>query len=476
MLNRHVTNNMQGHLSTGNPNVFIGEAPESCCVTTAPQNLCCLEKGGIMKPLRKLLILLTLVLFTFPAWADSVDGDIIADGDVTLDGDIASVTCQGERGNCEVMPTLVNCECADGSGSGLGGPGFEMTEAACLEILESSCALPPEICGTEKGICEVHEDGRFSCICADGSTVPDLDGDIDSDWIVPDGDAPVDGDDGPIPVDGDAIPQSLAPVVDGDVAIDGDEEQTTLACTAVLTDNCPNDPPNPADSCSTEALTLCNSIVDFVGDCTSEPSLAFRVILCCGMHAEDAQALEDMWTCIQQEGCDNFQTCFGGGEDGDAIADGDVVSVDGDSGQTTDGDAIMDGDITDGDILVDGDAIADGDTASPDGDDVTTDGDTVSPDGDDATTDGDTASPDGDTASPDGDDVTPDGDTASPDGDDATVDGDDATTDGDDSTTDGDTNEDDDDDGCQHSGNPAGLMLLFSFGLLALQRRRRFTL
>jgi len=261
----------------------------------------------------KLTILLACLLFALPALAEET-------------------ICSNDWGECEIDQVGFNCSCVDGSGVG-GSMDFDvdgdvdgdfeandLSDEYCKQTLAKMCPAFEE-CKTEKGECRTYEDGAIDCRCADGTGANiDHPGDFH-------------------PADGDSIDE-----VDGDQVVDHDEEKDVVvkddlqSCGDLLTQTCPNDPPDPEEECATEAYQTCNDMINWQVDC-AEDSIAwpYRIIRCCEYFDE---VTKTTWDCLMGKSCtDGYKECYGGEggmADGDATDDGSGKDLNGES-EATDG-------------------------------------------------------------------------------------------------------------------------------------------
>jgi len=158
----------------------------------------------------------------------------------------------------------------------------EVTEEDCWNALaDCEATVPIDSCESEKGACDIYQD-YTSCDCADGSNSG--------------GEEPGD--------DGETDPEE--PPVDGG----GSEPAGRImeaACEAILAEQCPNDPPDPAESCETAALDLCNNMAAFAEECWDEHVWPYQIVTCCDDYSAgaDRQAeIDAMWGCLETKGCE----------------------------------------------------------------------------------------------------------------------------------------------------------------------------
>ncbi len=215
------------------------------------------------------------------------------------------ITCSDDSGSCALNETEAICNCADGTSIGSGasvsmeqvGVETDVTQEACEAMLLTACmgrAVEDE-CITEKGGCVVFSDGTSYCICADGSG-------FDEEYSEPG----YEGEDPVYPTDPD-------PDTDGGSEIDEklfDGEGEAVSCEDVLAEECPNDPPNPAEECSSEALALCNSLVDWYETCYEETIWPFMVVECCDEYEDNSEEMTTVADCLEGKGCDEAEDCF----------------------------------------------------------------------------------------------------------------------------------------------------------------------
>lgn len=282
-----------------------------------------IEKGKIMKKILIVSGVLSCLLFALPLYAEE--------------------NCSNDFGECTVNVDDVvsfSCTCKDGvavdGGYGMDGDvgeEFEAPEADCEQILQETCPSF-EKCSSDKGICTIYDDYN-NCTCADGSHQGEgssggsegVDGDV------------VSGDD---PVDGDAV--------SGD---DPDEEEAARfkegeqSCEQILMEECPNDPPDPANECSDKAFEACNGIAQWFSECFENDVWPFEIIDCCEYFEEDSEAISDEYNCLKDKDCDSgVDECMARvGEDytdlvsdegGANTADGDVTDDKSDDGSESD--------------------------------------------------------------------------------------------------------------------------------------------
>ncbi len=230
-----------------------------------------------------------------------------------------TLTCEDGSGDCEIDAQGATCDCADGSSVAMEmvGEGSEMdvTEAMCLEILLEACGgreITGE-CDSDKGACVVYSDGSSFCECADGSGAGSGESSEGSEG----------GEDPVYPTDPDDDAATEAPRAR--VWLD-----EALTCDMVLADACPNDPPNPADECTTQALTVCNSLGDWMAECYEQTVWAYMIVECCNEFEESAEVINDIWSCLDGKSCvDGAEACFEEiGEAEDALYGGDRQSGD----------------------------------------------------------------------------------------------------------------------------------------------------
>jgi len=249
----------------------------------------------------------------------------------------SNVTCSATMGNCEVHPTGFSCECADGSGSAgessaaADGDSLDtdgdagattLTEADCLSTLAQECGT--EDCMTAKGRCVLYEGRDPECRCADG-----IFGETD-------GDNSEDSD----PPQAKKVPLKAA-----------------ASCSDTLTAACPNDPPDPAASCSTAELTFCTDSKTFLASCGSKQIIwPYQMIRCCEQYRKDKETYDTLWACMSDKGCDKFTECFVWTEDGDYDDGSSNLFPAQPENEYVDGDKAADGDES---VAPDGDAATD---------------------------------------------------------------------------------------------------------------------
>ncbi len=171
---------------------------------------------------------------------------------------------------------------------------MEMTEEFCMQMLLDTCLglAVEEECDTAKGACVVYSDGSSDCICADG--YGESYGESSSGST---------GEDPVYPTDPD--PETDEGRTD---KIFADDE--IPACADVLAEECPNDPPDPAEECSSDALAMCNAMVTWYESCYEETIWPFMVIECCDEFEDDGEAMTTIAQCLEGKGCDNAEDCF----------------------------------------------------------------------------------------------------------------------------------------------------------------------
>lgn len=237
----------------------------------------------------------------------------------------APVTCEDSSGSCELDTGFFTCECASGvavAGTNASEPrdtetppdAVEPTEEACLVLLEENCAAWEVVdsCSSEKGACQIFAGGFSSCECADGmgggsgGSEPGWDGEDDGSW-----------DDGGF-TDPDTAEPPRARIKD-----------EALVCDDILLENCPNDPPDPAEHCDSEALDTCTDVAAWYADCYDQTLWPYMIIDCCGQVEQDGENFAEMWSCLQASTCEGASECFGDAEAQEALFGADPSKDDG---------------------------------------------------------------------------------------------------------------------------------------------------
>ncbi len=212
------------------------------------------------------------------------------------------LSCSDAFGECTLDASSVSCECVSGEGMDGDGEGMEVSEAKCQEWLEQFCGGAAR-CATDKGECRVYGDDYYGCTCADGE---DIDGSLDE------------------PSEGDAT------------------------CSALLAELCPDDPPDPAEVCPSDSLSLCEDLADKLNACQGVSQLAYVIIDCCEDYSGDSEAIAATEACLAESDCDAFLACWDdvpfddrnpATGDGDDLADGDDGSDDDGDGSAAEEDA-----------------------------------------------------------------------------------------------------------------------------------------
>jgi MYXO-CTERM domain-containing protein len=267
----------------------------------------------------------------------------------------AEVTCSDDSGSCTLSENMVSCECANGiaMGSGFDVPedgdadAMDVTEEACNAWLEETCAGWEVVdeCETQKGACVLYANESISCECADGN------------WG--DGGSSEPGEPGE---GGGSDPGEIDPDEGGT-----DEAQPRArlleggTCDEQLAEVCPNDPPDPAESCSTDALATCNALGQWYVDCYDSKLWPYMIIDCCADLEREGSELPEVWACLQEKSCDEADSCFPSREADESAWDSALGGND--DGEQTGEDGDLADNEADGDVLADpgiGDGSGDG--------------------------------------------------------------------------------------------------------------------
>lgn|GEM_PF-5225416 len=260
------------------------------------------------------------------------------------------ITCESQYGECTMSETSLECICAGGIASStvIGeGETLEVSEEACLAQLEEMCrsSTPVDSCESEYGACVIYED-YSSCECADGSNSGGGEGSEPGD----EGEGS-EGEEGSVDPDAETPPQS------GKIV----SPEESIACEELLGTECPDLPPDPAEECSEEALTVCNGMAQFTYDCWEDQIWPYEIVACCAEYETSSETMNSLWECFQGSSCETVgEDCYEGIEEAnvgfidESKAGGDDNGEDGAEGE---GEIdIADGDSTDGDAEDDGSA------------------------------------------------------------------------------------------------------------------------
>jgi len=267
---------------------------------------------------KNLTIIACCLLFSVPAMAEDLG-------------------CSNDFGECKISEFSEGCVCNDGNASDGGVvvdgdvEGSEVTKERCEQLLAQMCPAF-EDCKSTKGMCRVYENGESSCTCADGS------GNGSGSTDGSDGETPVAED----PVDGDAV-SSAADDLESPVNF----KDGTQSCEEMLTEECPNDPPDPEEECAEDAYEACNGIANWVMECNDGNELwPYQLIACCDDYDE---AVQEQWECFKDKNCEegenecNWDNIGEDGSvntaDGDVADDGDGKDLNGESESSDDGDS-----------------------------------------------------------------------------------------------------------------------------------------